>query len=113
MTPSSLRNKTLRELRQTIRAMMSPEWDVALTGASEEELNKAARTLLAAQRARLRLQNATLAEIRDRLIEHETALRAGIESLDEALEDLEDVKRVLGAAAAVLAAVGRVIDIVV
>ncbi|MHC4080555.1 MAG: hypothetical protein ACYS15_00010 [Planctomycetota bacterium] len=113
MAPSTLRKKTLSELRKTFAAMMTPEWDLALEGKSEAEITEAARTLLAVQRARLRLGNAKLAEIRDGLVEHETALQAGIEFVDEALEDLQDVERVLEATAALLAAVGRIVDIVV
>ena len=63
----------------------------------DEELTEAARALLAVQRARLRLGNAKLAEIRDQLQEDEAALAEGIESLDEALEALRDVERVLAA----------------
>ena len=113
MAPSTLRKKTLSELRKTFAAMMTPEWDLALDGKSDEEVTEAARTLLAVQRARLRLGNARLAEIRDGLVENETALRAGIEFVDQALEDLQDVGRVLEATAALLAAVGRIVDIVV
>jgi hypothetical protein len=113
MAPSTLRKKTLSELRKTFTAMMTPEWDLALEGKSEAEITEAARTLLAVQRARLRLGNASLADIRDDLVENETALQAGIEFVDEALEDLQDVERVLEATAALLAAVGRIVDIVV
>ena len=113
MAPSTLRKKTLSELRKTFAAMMTPEWDLALDGKSDEEVTEAARTRLAVQRARLRLGNARFAEIRDGLVENETALRAGIEFVDEALEDLQDVGRVLEATAALLAAVGRIVDIVV
>jgi GTP-sensing pleiotropic transcriptional regulator CodY len=113
MAPSKLRARTLAELRKTIVVMMSPEWDLALEGASDEELTEAARTLLALQRARLRLGNVKLAEIRDKLKDNENALLVGIEFLQEALEDIERVERVLEAATSVLAAVGRVIEIVV
>jgi hypothetical protein len=113
MAPSALRKKTLAELRKALTAMMSPEWDLALDGKTDEELNEAARALLAVQRARLRLGNAKLAEIRDSLRDDEKALQTGIEFLDEALEDLGDVERVLEATALLLAVVGRIVDIVV
>jgi hypothetical protein len=113
MGPSALRTKTLSELRKAFAAMMTPEWDLALEGRSDEEVTEAARALLAVQRARLRLGNARLADIRDRLKEDETALQAGIEYLDEALEDLQNVERVLEATALLLGVVGRIVDIVV
>ncbi len=113
MAPSTLRKKTLSELRKGFAAMMTPQWDLALEGKSDEEVTEAARALLALQRARLRLGNARLADIRDGLVDNETALQAGIEFLDEALGDLQDVERVLEATAALLSAVGRIVDIVV
>jgi hypothetical protein len=113
MAPSTLRKKTVSELRKAFAAMMTPQWDLALEGRSDEEVTEAARALLAVQRARLRLGNARLADIRDGLVANETALKAGIEFLDEALGDLRDVQRVLEATAALLSAVGRIVDIVV
>ena len=113
MAPSTLRKKTLSELRKAFAAMMTPEWDLALDGKPDEEVTEAARALLAVQRARLRLGNARLADIRDGLKANETALRAGVEFLDEALQDLQDVARVLEATVALLATVGRIVDIVV
>jgi len=113
MAPSALRKKTLSELRKAFAAMMTPQWDLALEGKSDAEVTEAARALLAVQRARLRLGNAALADIRDRLKADETALQTGIEFLDEALEDLRDVERVLEATALLLGVVGRIVDIVV
>jgi hypothetical protein len=113
MAPSALRKKTLSGLRRAFAAMMTPEWDLALDDRTDEEVTEAARALLAVQRARLRLGNAKLSEIRDQLIADEEALTAGIDALAEALEDLQDVQRVLEATAALLAAVGRIVDIVV
>jgi hypothetical protein len=113
MAPSALRKKTLSGLRQAFTAMMTPEWDLALEDRTDEELTEAARALLAVQRARLRLGNAKLADIRDQLRADEDALAEGIEALDEALLDLGDVERLLAATAALLATVGRIVDIVV
>ena len=113
MAPSALRKKTLSGLRKAFSAMMTAEWDAALVDRTDEELTEAARALLAVQRARLRLGNAKLSEIRNQLKKGEAALTAGIDALDEALEDLHDVQRVLEATASLLAAVGRIVDIVV
>ena len=54
MGPLEIRRQTVSELRKIILAMMSSEWDLALEGRSEEEVSEAARSLLRAQRARLR-----------------------------------------------------------
>ena len=113
MSASHIRRQTLAELRKTIQAMMSPAWDLALQGRTRAEVNQAARTLLAAQRARLRLENAELAEIRDKLAANEADLAKGIQGLDRALRTLKGVTAVLAAAAGLLRAVGRVINLAV
>jgi hypothetical protein len=111
MSPSRIRAQTLAELRQTLRAMMSPAWDLALEGRPRAEVTEAARTLLAVQRARLRLENAELAAIRDRLAANETDLAKGVVTLDRTLRRISDVTAVLAAATGLLRTVGRVIDL--
>jgi Xaa-Pro aminopeptidase len=111
MSPSQIRTQTLAELRQTLRAMMSPAWDLALEGRPRAEVTQAARTLLAVQRARLRLENAELAEIREALVANDVALTQGIATLDRALRRISNVTAVLAAAGGLLRTVGRVIDL--
>jgi len=89
--------------------MMSPEWDAVLERRAEEEVQEAAMVLLAAQRHRLRLENAELKDIRDRLLEHETELiRSGV-ALENVLAPLQDVEKVLKAAVDFLEVVGLVV----
>ena len=85
MAPSELRRQTISQLRKTFLAMMSPRWDRALEGKSDARLTEAARTLLAVQRARLRLGNAKLAGIRDDLKANEADLASGI-TINAAIE---------------------------
>ena len=113
MAPSELRRQTISQLRKTFLAMMSPRWDRALEGKSEAQLTEAARTLLAVQRARLRLGTARLAAIRDDLKANEADLVSGMTAMNRSLKKLGDVKVVLAATAAVLRTVGRIVDIVV
>lgn len=113
MPPSELRNKTQSELWKILQHMTSPAWDVALIGASPEELERAAKQMLAVHRARFRLRNEQLASIAADLQANEADLVAGIESVDGALESLEEVETVLDAVGDFLGIVGRVIDIVI
>ena len=113
MAPSKIRTRTLRDLRKTFLAMMSPAWDMALDGKTNKEVTEAARALLAVQRARLRLGNAELADIRDGLKANEAELAVGGRKLAGALDRLHNVKAVLAATSAVLRTVARVVDIVV
>lgn len=113
MAPSTLRRRLLSELRKTVVAMMSAEWDIALEGKPAAEVTRAGRTLLALQRARLRLGTAELAVIRDQLRKNERELVKAIVALGRARKKLHNVRTVLVAAASVLRTVGRIIDIVV
>lgn len=113
MAPSTLRRRLLSEMRKTVLAMMSPEWDLALEGRPKADVDKAARTLLAMQRARLRLGNEELAAIRDRLKAKENDLVKGMKSLERSRKRLADVKSVLVAAAGVVKIVARIVDLTV
>ncbi len=113
MAPSELRRRLLKEMRKTVLAMMSPEWDLALEGKPRQEVDKAARTLLAMQRARLRLGNELLAEIRDQLKAKEKDLVSGMKSLERSRKKLANVKTVLAAATEVVKIVARIVDLAV
>ncbi len=112
MTPSTLRRRLISELRKTVLAMMSAEWDIALEGKPAAEVTRAGRTLLALQRARLRLGTAELAAIRDQLRLNERELVKATAALARARKKLHNVKTVLVAAAGLLRTVGRIVDVV-
>jgi hypothetical protein len=109
--PFEIRRQTVSELRKVILAMMSSEWDLALEGRSEAEVVEAARSLLRAQRARLRLGSAELREIRGQLKANEEALERGRMALESALDDLGAIRIVLDAVAGFLRIVGRVVPL--
>lgn len=111
MGPFEIRRQTLSELRKVILAMMSSEWDRVLEGRSEEEVSEAARNLLRAQRARLRLGSAELRKIREDLKANEEALERGRMALETALEDLGAIRTLLDAVAGFLRTVGRVVPL--
>jgi hypothetical protein len=100
---------TLEQLDDAFLKMMSPEWKYRLKNATKETQDKAARTLLAVQEARLRLGNETLKGIRDKLIANEKPLKEGVADLKQSLAEIENVKKALDAASAFLSVVGRVI----
>ena len=112
MTPSEIKKQTISQLQKTFLKMMSPEWDVALEGQPKNVVADAAKKMLAVQRARLRMENAELASILEKLKENEEALLKGKKALEDSLEDLEDVKNVLQMTAAFLEIVGRIVAIV-
>jgi hypothetical protein len=111
MAPGQLRDKTIKELRKTLLAMMSARWDVALENSPDKEVDEAARALLGVQRTRLRLRNAQLGEIRDQLTAQEGEINAGLKALGKALKNLENVEAMLVATAAVLRTLGRIVKL--
>lgn len=112
MTPSEIKKQTISQLQKTFLKMMSPEWDVALEGKPKNVVADAAKKMLAVQRARLRMENAELTSILEKLKENEEALLKGKQALEDSLKDLEDVKNVLQMTAAFLEIVGRVVAMV-
>ncbi len=113
MAPSKLRRGLLSEMRKTVLAMMSPEWDLALEGRPKADVNKAAQTLLAMQRARLRLANAELSEVRDQLEAKAKDLLSGMKALQRSRKRLANVKTLLAAASEVVKIVGRIVGLAV
>ena len=109
MAPSGIRKQTLRELREIFLKMTSAEWDIALEGKPEKTVAKAARELLRVQSARLRLGNAELANIRDKLVENEDALEKGRAQVSKAFLRLQKVKAVLDAVSSFVGVVARVV----
>jgi len=111
MTPSEISSQTLEQLRETFLKMTSPEWDLALMGKPADVVNEAAQTLLLVQRARLRLENAQLADIRDKLVENEKELDEGRVQLNKSLERLDQIEDALNAITSVLDVVARIVPL--
>ena len=108
MAPFKIRIETVRQLRNTVVQMMSPEWQLALRERTEEEIDRAGRVLLETQAARLRIGNEVLADIRDSLKKNEEGLLTGIDRLKTALAKLQQVTQVLNAAEELLSVVSKV-----
>ena len=111
MPASEIRKQTLKQLREIFLKMLSPEWDLALEGKPQTVKNKASRQLLRVHSARLRLRNAELRDIRDKLIENEEGLKQGRNQVAQALKKLRKVESVLNAVSAFLGAAARVVPL--
>jgi len=103
---------TLKELRATRTDMMSTRWLLAIDSKDEETKSLAATTLLQTQHAIRKLENTQLSDIRDKLIENESALQDGIDDLESKRENLSRVKTVLSGITGFLKIVGRIIDLI-
>ena len=109
MTPGETRGKTLSELRQARKNMMSAEWLAGVEDLPEAERTAAATALLDVCMAIRRLENAGVAAIRRQLADNEKELERGIGGLERAGERHHRIKTYLKAATALVATVGKVV----
>ena len=112
MSPGKTKKEVLKQLRQTRNAMMSAAWIDSVREQSLELRREAALKRADIMDAIHELQNAELAEIRDKLIENEAELLKGTAKLGEALENLEKVKKILDAATKLLGILSQVVKFV-
>lgn len=112
MGAPEIRDQTLEQLDATFLKMTSPEWDLALIGALPPVLAQAAQARELVQRARLRLGNSALGEIRDKLIENEEGLEKGRLELSRILDRFEKIEAALGAVSSFLSIVARVVSLI-
>jgi hypothetical protein len=112
MSPSEIRKQTLKQLRAARTGMMSTEWMFALEKADPETQVRAAKELLRVHHAIQKLENAELADIRDKLLENEAALAQGADQLESALENLVQIKAVLKAVAGLLVTAARIVALI-
>jgi len=110
--PNEIKKRTLQQLRQTLLKMNSPAWVLALRKKDDAVRREAAMAMLRTQEMRLDLENAILADIRDRLVANEKALQQGRARLSNALDDLKKVRQVLNAVTSFLEIAARVVAVV-
>lgn len=113
MNPSDIKSMTLKQLRAARKAMFSAQWMIALEFASAEDRANAAQQMLAVNHAIVTLENGQLDSIRQQLINNESDLTAGAQTLSGALTDLGKVTAVLGAISGFVGIVGRVVSVMV
>jgi hypothetical protein len=111
MSALQIKNATLTQLRAARLSMMSAGWVLALEKKDAATQTQAAKGLLRVQHAILKLENAQLSSIRDKLLENDAALATGADKLNGALQNLQQVQSILKAVTGLLAVVGRVVAI--
>ena len=109
MTPGETRGKTLSELRQARKNMLSAEWLAGVEDLPAADRTAAATALLDVCLAIRQLENAGVAAIRQQLADNEQELERGIRGLERAGERLHRIETYLKAATALVATVGKVV----
>jgi len=113
MSPSDLKSMTLSQLRETRSALSKYEYLLEVEKLSPEKRAEAALVSDSVQMAFLKMRNAELAEIRDKLIQNEKELESGTKSVKIALEDLKKVENILSVVGSFVGIVGKIIPLVV
>lgn len=109
-TPAEIRKRTLQELRATRKDMASAKFLLSLRGQPPKVKTSAAIKALQVELAILELENAALAEIRDKLIRNEVALKTGVRKLAKARRTLTKVKGMLSAVGKLLTTVAKIVN---
>ncbi|MCY4486170.1 MAG: hypothetical protein OXF11_03530 [Deltaproteobacteria bacterium] len=109
MTPGEVRGKTLSELRQARKDMMSAEWLAAVQDLPETERTASAMALLDVCLAIRRLENARVAAIRGKLADNEKELERGLRGLARARERLKRIEAYLKAVTTLVSSVAKVV----
>jgi hypothetical protein len=112
MSPGNIRKEILKQLRQTRNEMMTAAWIDAVREQPDEVRREAAFKRADIMDAIHELQNAELAEIRNKLMENENELLKSTTKLGQALENTEEVKKVLTATGKLLETVAKVVKFV-
>jgi hypothetical protein len=102
----------LSDLNSTIVRMTSLRFDALLQSGSSEDRLRAMREILAVEKARLVLGNAVLQDIAAKLKENERALIEGRANLEEAIDRLENIAKVLDTVSRFLEVIGKVVSLV-
>jgi hypothetical protein len=106
--PGELKSMTLKELRAARKDMLSGPWKISIKAEPPDVRRAAALRFLDIEQAILELENAALADIRDKLAENEAALLAGTKALAKARQNLAKVQAVLEAIGTLLAVAAKV-----
>ncbi len=111
MTPGEIRGRTLSELRQARKNMMSAEWLDGVKDLPDAERATTATALLDICLAIRRLENAGVAAIRRQLADNREELERGVGALERSGEKLHEIRNYLKAATALLKVVGKVVKL--
>jgi hypothetical protein len=113
MTPAEIRDQILRQLRAARNEMTLPERVLALEDADAATKKQAAQDLLNTHHKIQELENAELAEIRDKLVQNEKELASAGAKLESTLDGVKTLKAYLTALAKFLEIVARVAPLLI
>ena len=112
LPPGKRRDELLKELRAVLAAMTTQEYFDKLRAGTPADRKQAAKLMLATNNAVVELENAELAEIRDKLKDREEELAAATDALTASIMRFQNLKASLDAIAQILGLIGKVVPLV-
>ena len=112
MAPYELKGLTLKQLTEIRNGMSEPEYLWKIMSSPPEIQQQSAMIMHKVQLALLQLRNVELTEIRDQLIANEADLTSGIQSVKDALADLQKTDQILANIAGFLKVVAKIVTLV-
>jgi len=109
MTPFELRKDIICQMKKTFQTLSSQTMIQSLEQHSDKTIYKAAKLMMNAQRIICQLKTIKLVEIREELRESKGSLIQGRKSLQQAMENTEDVSTMLKAISGYIKICARIV----
>jgi hypothetical protein len=112
-TLQQLQGKTLAQLQALRATLASTNWRIQMLSASAEERQQDSDLRILCDARIAQLENVQFSQIRDQMVANETELNQATDEMADALNDIDDVGKVLTTATTFLKVVAKVMAFVV
>lgn len=111
LQPQDIADLTLGQLRALRDRYQTLEWQESLEALVPEDQNRAALQWMSVQNAILKLENAKLTSIRNKLVRNEKDLRKARNAVKKTVKGLESTTKSLNVVGDFLTVVGRIVPL--
>jgi len=111
LKPQDIADLTLGQLRALRDRYQTLDWQESLESLAPEDQNRAALQWLSVQNAILKLENAKLTSIRNKLVQNEKDLRKARDAVKKTVKGLGSTTQTLNVVGDFLTVVGRIVPL--
>ncbi len=111
LKPQDIADLTLGQLRALRDRYQTLDWQESLESLAPEDQNRAALQWMSVQNAILKLENAKLTSIRNKLVQNEKELRKARDAVKKTVKGLESTTQTLNVVGDFLTVVGRIVPL--
>jgi len=111
LKPQDIADLTLGQLRALRDRYQTLEWQESIEALAPENQNRAALQWMSVQNAILKLENAKLTSIRNKLVRNEKDLRKARNAVKKTVKGLESTTKTLNVVGDFLTVVGRIVPL--